>query len=131
MPINLDRAEKIGNDFSEQPSIKLDPNYKFADIEVLTINKVPLTKLSFIKDDHYECPTCGDSSLKMILDYRCTKCRSRVIKWKCYTEEKEEKHIYYDGYMERFYEAVESHMEMVRKKKEKDLLKENNDRILS
>ena len=62
MPINLDRAEKIGNDFSVHSPVKLDPNYKFADIEVLTINKVPLTKLSFIKDDHYECPTCGDSS---------------------------------------------------------------------
>ena len=39
--------------------------------------------------------------------------------------------MYYDGYIERFYEAVKSHQEMVRKKKEKDLLKENNDRILS
>ena len=120
MPINLDRAEKIGNDFSEQSPIKLDPNFKFADIEVLTINKVPLTKLSFIKDDHYECPTCGDSSLKMILDYRCTKCRSKVIKWKCYADAKEEKHPYYDSYISRFYEATEAKMEMIRKKKTRE-----------
>jgi predicted RNA-binding Zn-ribbon protein involved in translation (DUF1610 family) len=126
MPINLDRAEKIGNDFVEQPSIKLDPNFKFADIEVLTINKVPLNKLSFIKEDHYECPTCGESSLKMILDYRCTKCRSKVIKWKCYADAKEEKHIYYDGYIKRFYEAVELQLDRARKRKEKELLESEN-----
>ena len=80
MPINLDRAEKIGNDFSEQPSIKLDPNYKFADIEVLTVNKVPMNKVSFIKDDHYECPTCGAFAIRMMMDYRCGKCSSKVIK---------------------------------------------------
>ena len=126
MPINLDRAEKIGNDFSEQSPIKLDPNFKFADIEVLTINKVPLNKLSFIKEDHYECPTCGESSLKMILDYRCTKCRSKVIKWKCYADAKEEKHIYYDGYIKRFYEAVELQLDRARKRKEKELLESEN-----
>tara|TARA_R110002020_G_scaffold51978_4_gene146629 strand:- start:751 stop:1134 length:384 start_codon:yes stop_codon:yes gene_type:complete len=126
MPINLDRAEKIGNDFVEQPSIKLDPNFKFADIEVLTINKVPLNKLSFIKEDHYECPTCGESRLKMILDYRCTKCRSKVIKWKCYADAKEEKHIYYDGYIKRFYEAVELQLDRARKRKEKELLESEN-----
>ena len=126
MPINLDRAEKIGSDFSEQSSIKLDPNFKFADIEVLTINKVPLNKLSFIKEDHYECPTCGESSLKMILDYRCTKCRSKVIKWKCYAGAQEEKHIYYDGYIKRFYEAVELQLDRVRKKKEKELVESEN-----
>ena len=131
MPINLDRAEKIGNDFNEQPSLKLDPNYKFADIEVLTVNKVPLNKMSFIKNDHYECPTCGAFGIRMMLDYRCTECGSKVIKFKCYAEHKVVKHMYYDGYIERFYEAVKSHQEMVRKKKEKDLLKENNDRILS
>tara|TARA_Y100000296_G_scaffold85352_1_gene121062 strand:- start:1038 stop:1421 length:384 start_codon:yes stop_codon:yes gene_type:complete len=127
MPINLNRAEKIGNDFSVHSPVKLDPNYKFADIEVLTINKVPMNKVSFIKDDHYECPTCGDFSIKMILDYRCIECRSKVIKWKCYTDEKEVKHIYYDSYIERFYEAVNSRMEMFRKKKEKELLGSEDD----
>ena len=133
MPINLDRAEKIGNDFNEQPSLKLDPNYKFADIEVLTINKVPMSKVSFIKDDHYECPTCGTHGIRMILDYRCVECGSKVIKFKCYAGQLSEvvKHMYYDGYIARFYEAVKSHQEMVRKKKKKDSLKENNDRILS
>ena len=126
MPINLDRAEKIGNDFNKQSPIKLDPNFKFADIEVLTIHKIPINKLSFIKDDHYECPICGDSSLKMILDYRCTKCRSKVIKWKCYADAKEEKHIYYDGYIKRFYEAVELQLDRARKRKEKELLESEN-----
>ena len=40
MAINLDRAEKIGGDNNYQPSIKINPNLKYGDIEVLTINKV-------------------------------------------------------------------------------------------
>jgi len=127
MPINLDRAEKIGNDFSVHSPVKLDPNFKFADIEVLTINKVPMNKVSFIKDNQYECPTCGSSSIRMILDYRCDECGSKVIKFKCYAEHKVSKHIYYDSYMERFYEAVESHKEMFRKKKKKELLESEDD----
>ena len=53
MPINLDRADKIGNNNDDyRPSIKIDPNLKYGDIEVLTINKIPFNKLSFIKNNH-------------------------------------------------------------------------------
>jgi len=120
MPINLDRAEKIGGDNNYQPSIKIDPNLKYGDIEVLTINKVPFNRLSFMKNDHYTCPSCNTNSLKMIINFFCTKCEAKVIKWKCYVDEVEEKHPYYDSYIDRFYEATDAKMEMIRKKKAKE-----------
>ena len=117
MAINLDRAEKIGGDNRHQSSITLDPNLKYGNIEVLTGHKIPFNKVSFIKDNYYVCPNCESHSIKMILDYHCTKCEARVIKWKCYVNEMEEKHPYYDSYIDRFYEATEVRMEMIRKKK--------------
>ena len=120
MPINLDRAEKIGDDNHHQSSIKLDPNLKFGDIEVLTVNKIPFNKVSFVKNGHYICPNCQSNSLKMVLNYNCEQCRSRVIKWKCYVDEKEEKHPYYDSYIKRFYEATDAKMEMMRQKKARE-----------
>jgi hypothetical protein len=120
MAINLDRAEKIGGINNYQPSIKIDPNLKFGDIEVLTINKIPFNKVSFVKNGYYICPNCHSYSLKMILNYNCEQCRSRVIKWKCYVDEKEEKHPYYDSYISRFYEATEAKMELIKKKKAKE-----------
>ena len=120
MPINLDRAEKIGDDNHHQSSIKLDPNLKFGDIEVLTVNKIPFNKVSFVKNNYYLCPNCESHSLKMILNYHCTKCEARVIKWKCYVDEVEEIHPYYDSYINRFYEATEARMKMIRKKKARE-----------
>lgn len=79
MPINLDRAEKIGGGELKPPP-PTDPNLKFADVEVLTVNKIPLSRLSFIKDGWHVCPTCQSNSLKLIIDYRCVKCDSKVIK---------------------------------------------------
>ena len=107
MAINLDRADKIGGNNHYQPSIKLDHNLKYANIEVLTVNKIPFNKVSFVKNGHYICPNCQSNSLKMVLNYNCEQCKSRVIKWKCYVDEKEEKHPYYDSYIERFNEDVE------------------------
>ena len=123
MAINLDRSDKIGgnNNYNHyQPSIKLDPNLKYADIEVLNVHKIPFHKVSFIRDEHYTCPFCHNNSLKMILNYFCNKCKSKVIKWKCYVDEVEEIHPYYDSYINRFYEATEARMEMIRKKKAKE-----------
>tara|TARA_R110000744_G_scaffold44_3_gene190 strand:+ start:272 stop:652 length:381 start_codon:yes stop_codon:yes gene_type:complete len=120
MAINLDRAEKIGGNNHYQPLINLDPNLKYGNIEVLTINKVPFNKVSFVKNDHYICPNCRSNSLKMILNYNCEHCKSRVIKWKCYVDEKEEKHPYYDSYISRFYEATDAKVELIRKKKARE-----------
>ena len=120
MAINLDRAEKIGGDNNYQPSIKINPNLKYGDIEVLTINKVPFNRLSFMKNDHYTCPSCNTNSVKMIINFFCTKCEAKVIKWKCYADEVEEKHPYYDSYIKRFYEATDAKMEMIRKKKARE-----------
>ena len=121
MPINLDRVDKIGNNNDDyRPSIKIDPNLKYGDIEVLTINKIPFNKLSFIKNNHYICPNCHANTLKMIVNFYCTKCEAKVIKWKCYADELEEKHPYYDSYSKRFYEATEAKMEMIRQKKARE-----------
>ena len=116
MPINLDRAEKIGGGgFSSSPPI--DPNLKFADVEVLTVNKIPLSRLSFIKDGWHVCPTCQSNSLKLIIDYRCVKCDTKVIKWRCSADDTEEKHPSYDIYIERFYEYNKAMVDLMKKKK--------------
>jgi len=119
MAINLDRAEAIGGGGSSyrQTPITYDPNLKFVDVEVLTTNKVPLNRLSFIKDGYHICPTCQSNTLKALLDYRCTKCNSKVIKWKSYVDEVEEKHQLYDSYISRFYEASQAMTELINKKK--------------
>tara|TARA_A100001515_G_scaffold134135_1_gene123894 strand:- start:2578 stop:2946 length:369 start_codon:yes stop_codon:yes gene_type:complete len=116
MPINLDRAEKIGGDGFTSSSPK-NPNLKFADVEVLTINKTPLSRMSFIKDGCHVCPKCQYNSLKLIIDYRCVKCDSKVIKWRYSTEDAEEKHPSYDIYIERFYESSKAMVDLMKKKK--------------
>ena len=116
MPINLDRAEKIGGDgFTSSPP--KNPNLKFADVEVLTINKTPLSRLSFIKDGCHVCPKCQSNSLKLIIDYRCVKCASKVIKWRCSADDTEEKHPSYDIYIERFYKYSKTMVDLMKKKK--------------
>ena len=117
MPINLDRAEKIGGgEFISSPLT--NPNLRFVDVEVLTINKVPLSRMSFVENGYHMCPTCQQNSLKLVIDYRCVKCQSKIIKWKCYVEETEEKHPLYDNYIERFYETSRAKVSLIKKKRQ-------------
>ena len=111
--LSLDRAEKIGGDY-EHPAPQ--SNLLFGNTEVLNINKVPFSGVSFIKDGFYQCPFCRRSAIKQILDYRCLKCESKVISWKCYVTYKEEKHQQYDNYIARFYEANEAKITMLKAK---------------
>ena len=117
MAINLDRAEQIGeeNKISSPKS-----NLLFGNTEVLTINKVPFSGTSFIKDGFYQCPFCRRSAIKQILDYRCHKCESRVIAWQCYATKKEEKHQLYDSYISRFYESCDAKITMLKAKYKKE-----------
>ena len=117
MPINLARAEKIGGDYEEHRP-KSDLEYSL--IEVLNINKTPFDGVSFLRDGFYQCPFCKNSSIKRVINYVCKKCRSRVIKWKCFVEEVEEKHEYYDHYIRAFYDATDRILGLLKKKKEKD-----------
>ena len=117
MAINLDRAEQIGEEH-KTPAPKND--LLFGNTEVLTINKVPFSGTSFIKDGFYQCPFCRRSAIKQILDYRCHKCESRVIAWQCYATKKEEKHQLYDSYISRFYESCDAKTTMLKAKYKKE-----------
>ena len=117
MAINLDRAEQIGEE-NKPSSPKSD--LLFGNTEVLTINKVPFSGISFIKDGFYQCPFCRRSAIKQILDYRCHKCESRVIAWQCYATKKEEKHQLYDSYISRFYESCDAKITMLKAKYKKE-----------
>ena len=123
MPINLDRAEQIGEE-NETPASKTrssDSNLLFCQLEVLTINKVPFDGVSFQGiDGFYQCPFCRKNAIKQVLDYRCLKCESKVIAWKCYVTKKEEKHQLYDSYIARFYEATEAQVNMLKAKYKKE-----------
>ena len=117
MAINLDRAEQIGEEH-KTPAPKND--LLFGNTEVLTINKVPFSGTSFIKDGFYQCPFCRRSAIKQILDYRCHKCESKVIAWQCYATKKEEKHQLYDSYISRFYESCDAKTTMLKAKYKKE-----------
>ena len=117
MPIDLSRAEQIGEE-NKTPALKSD--LLFSQIEVLTINKVPFDGVSFLRDGFYQCPFCRCSAIKQILDYRCHKCESKVIAWKCYVTKKEEKHQQYDNYIAGFYEASEARTTMLKEKYKKE-----------
>ena len=117
MPINLNRAEQIGEE-NKTPAPKSD--LLFSQIEVLTINKVPFDGVSFLRDGFYQCPFCRRSAIKQIIDYRCHKCESKVIAWKCYVTKKEEKHQQYDNYIAGFYEASEARVTMLKEKYKKE-----------
>ena len=118
MPINLDRAEQIGEEH-KTPAPK--SNLLFGQMEVLTINKVPFDGVSFQgTDGFYQCPFCRRNAIKQVLDYRCLKCESKVIAWKCYVTKKEEKHQLYDSYITRFYEATEAKVNMLKAKYKKE-----------
>ena len=115
--LNLDRAEQIGE---ENTTSSPKSNLLFGNTEVLTINKVPFSGTSFIKDGFYQCPFCRRSAIKQILDYRCHKCESRVIAWQCYATKKEEKHQLYDSYISRFYESCDAKITMLKAKYKKE-----------
>tara|TARA_B100000749_G_C18179008_1_gene363057 strand:+ start:163 stop:570 length:408 start_codon:yes stop_codon:yes gene_type:complete len=117
MPINLDRAEQIGEE-NKTPAFKSD--LLLSQIEVLTINKIPFNGVSFLRDGFYQCPFCRRSAIKQILDYRCHKCESKVIAWQCYTTKKEEKHQLYDSYISRFYESCDAKTTMLKAKYKKE-----------
>jgi len=74
----------------------------------------------FLRDGFYQCPFCKKSSIKQVMNYMCIKCKSRVIKWKCFVGEIEEKHEFYDHYMHAFHDATDRIMDLLKKKKEKD-----------
>jgi len=118
VPINLDRAEQIGEE-NKTPAPKSD--LLFSQIEVLTINKMPFNGISFQgKDEFYKCPFCRKNAIKQILDYRCHNCESKVIAWKCYVTKKEEKHQQYDNYIAGFYEASEARVTLLKEKYKKE-----------
>jgi DNA-directed RNA polymerase subunit RPC12/RpoP len=118
MPINLDRAEQIGE---ENKTSAPKSNLLFCQMEVLTINKMPFNGVSFQgKDKFYKCPFCRKNAIKQILDYRCHNCQSKVIHWKCYVTKKEERHQQYDNYIAGFYEASEAKVKMIKEKYKKE-----------
>ena len=122
MPINLDRAEKIGASKPKEADYEQAPftGPPFGQIEKLNIDKVPYDSISTRNKGHFRCPYCKSFTLRQIIDYRCDKCHSRVIAWKCYRTDKSEKHPEYDGYISRFYEATEAKMKMLKDKHKKE-----------
>ena len=117
MPINLDRAEQIGE---ENKTSAPKSNLLFGQTEVLNVNKIPFDGVSFLQDGFYQCPFCRRSAIKQIVDYRCLKCGSRVIRWKCYATKKQDKHILYDSYIAGFYTDTEAKMNYLKKKSEEE-----------
>ena len=123
MPINLSRAEQIGDaeqigEENKTPAPKSD--LLFGQIEVLNINKIPFDGISFLRKGFYQCPFCRRSAIKQIIDYRCHKCESRVISWKCYVTKEEDKHQLYDSYIARFNEATAMKVKMLKAKYKKE-----------
>jgi len=123
MAINLGRAEQIGeeNETSTPKTNSSDSGLLFSQIEVLTINKVPFVGVpSQGKDGFYQCPYCRKNTIEQIIEYRCHSCQSKVIYWKCYITEREEKHPQYDSYIDAFYEATATKVAMMKAQYEKD-----------
>ena len=110
--INLDRLPRSDTLDNEIVNHITDQT-RIANIEVLTNNKVPLSRLSTAADDEkFKCPACGNRTLDMRIDCRCCKmfCNARVIKYKTYNsshmEHCEDEHIFYMDYIKRFYNQV-------------------------
>ena len=117
MPINLNRAEKIGGDY-EPPAPKSD--LLFGQTEVLSINKIPFDGVSFLRDGFHQCPFCKRSAIKQIIDYRCLHCGSRVIQWKCYVTKEKDRHILYDNYISSFHIDTEAKMNYLKEQQRKE-----------
>ena len=118
--LDLDRLEKIGKDRNDPPKAeKKDDGMRFAKVEILTPNKIPYHKCSFMEDDYHICAFCRENTLQRILDYRCTVCKSKVIKWECYLTHTKDTHIHYDKYIADFNMAVDLRFKAMRKKNKK------------
>lgn len=92
--IDLKRANRIGSGYVEE-------EYRGAkNIEVLRNKDLIYSSMNlgrYVKDDWYwKCGFCSDYTIKPILDYRCNKCKSKVIKVG------EEKHMFYNTYLQRY-----------------------------
>tara|TARA_B100000749_G_C18057814_1_gene314160 strand:+ start:57 stop:410 length:354 start_codon:yes stop_codon:yes gene_type:complete len=116
VPINFDRADKIGSSEADAPQ----PIGRIGYFEVLNVNKVPFEGVSLSQKGYYECPFCREYAIKQIIDWRCEKCSSKLIKWRCFTEETEQEHEHYDHYIKSFYERVDHWKNKAKKKKEKN-----------
>ena len=125
MPINLDRAEKLESKPSYEEPKKEDQKdwTPYGEIEILTINKVPFSGVSFESKGFFECPFCREYTIKRILEWRCSNngygCESKVIIWKCYVTEKEERHEFYDIYIKNFYDNANFMATKVKEKEER------------
>ena len=113
MGIDLGRLEKIGN--QDKPFIA--QGMPFGYTEVLTMNKIPFQGTSFLREYFYQCPFFKKSAIKQIIEWRCTSCHSKVIYWKCYLTEEEDKHGYYDLFIKEFYDETERKMNGLEKNK--------------
>lgn len=100
MPIDLKRANRIGEEEEK------DFSSPYGVFTVLNSNKVPFFGSSLLEKGFYKCPFCRDLSLKQIIEWRCQKCSSKVIYWKCYKKDEEEKHLFYDKFIENFEETT-------------------------
>ena len=120
--INLDRLEKLESKSSYNEPKKEDQKdwNPYGEIEILTKNKVPFSGVSFERKGYYECPFCREYTIKRILEWRCSKygCESKVIKWKCYITEKEERHEFYDTYIKNFYDNANLMATIIKEKEE-------------
>ena len=123
--INLDRLEKLESKTSYSEPKKEDQKdwNPYGEIEVLTKNKVPFSGVSFERKGFFECPFCRKYTIKRILEWRCSNnghgCESKVIKWKCYITEKEERHEFYDTYIKNFYDNANDIATKVKEKEER------------
>ena len=92
--IDLKRANRIGRGYVEE-------EYRGAkNIEVLRNKDLIYSSMNlgrYIRDGWYwKCGFCSSYTIKPILDYRCSKCKSKVIKVG------EEKHMFYKTYLQRY-----------------------------
>lgn len=91
--INLERANNLGKGYSEE--YKGSKNIEVLKNKDLIYSSMNLGK--YIKDDWYwQCGFCKNHTIKPVIDYRCNKCQSKVIKVG------EEKHMFYNDYVQRY-----------------------------
>ena len=121
--INLDRLEKLESKTSYKEPKEEDPKdwIPLIEIEILTKNKAPFSGVSFEREGFYECPFCREYTIKRILEWRCSNnvCESKVIKWKCYVTQEEERHEFYDTYIKNFYDNANFMAAKIKEKEER------------
>ena len=120
--INLDRLEKLESKSSYNEPKKEDQKdwNPYGEIEILTKIKVRFSGISFERKGFFECPFCREYTMKRILEWRCSNylCESKVIKWKCYVTEEEERHKFYDTYIKNFYDNANLMATIIKEKEE-------------